>query len=181
MADHDKTLLILDMDETLIHASEKRLEPTLDCKVGPYFVYRRPFLDNFLLKCQQGFRLAVWSSSSADYLQAVLQATIPSEIKFEFAWSRERCTQRFDGEWQQYYYLKDLKKIKRLGYDLDRVLIVDDTPKKVERNYGNAIYIKPFYGSEIDKELKLLSDYLDSLRYKQNIRCIEKRNWRSCY
>ena len=58
-------------------------------------------------------------------------------------WGRERCTRRIDPEWREEYYVKDLKKIERQGYDLDRVLIVEDTPSKVGRNYGNAIYVTP--------------------------------------
>jgi RNA polymerase II subunit A small phosphatase-like protein len=35
------------------------------------------------------------------------------------------------------HYLKPLASVKRLGWDLERVLI--DTPEKCVRNYGNAI------------------------------------------
>ena len=63
------------------------------------------------------------------------------------ALSRERCIQRFSGESQELDYVKDLKKVSRKGYHLDRVLIVDDSPEKLERNYGNAIYTWPFFWS----------------------------------
>ena len=35
------------------------------------------------------------------------------------------------------YRVKDLKTIRRVGYELERVIVVDDTAKKHERNYGN--------------------------------------------
>jgi hypothetical protein len=50
---------------------------------------------------------------------------------------RERCTWRRSPETQQEYWLKNLRKVKRLGYDLDRVLMVDEEAHKLERNYGN--------------------------------------------
>ena len=171
-------LLILDIDETLLYASEKRLEHEHDCNVGPYFVYVRPHLREFIQCCNEHFRLAVWSSFSADYLNAIVTAILPNELKLEFVWSRERCIQRFDGELQEIYYVKDLKKVSRMGFDLDRMLIVDDTPKKVERNFGNAIYVKPYFGDPDDSELRDLSGYLKSLSQLPNVRCVEKRGWR---
>ncbi len=43
-----KPLLILDLDETLIFGSEDRLHREADFRVGPFFLYKRPFLDQFL-------------------------------------------------------------------------------------------------------------------------------------
>lgn len=105
-------LLILDIDETLLYASEKPLEQEPDCRVGPYFVYVRPHLQEFVQCCQEHFRLAVWSSSSADYLNAIVTEILPKGLKLEFVWSRERCIQRFDGEVQEFYYVKDLRKVQ---------------------------------------------------------------------
>jgi RNA polymerase II subunit A small phosphatase-like protein len=171
-------LLILDIDETLLYASEKRLERDPEFRVGQYFVYVRPFLREFLQRCEEHFRLAIWSSSSADYLNAIVEKVLPRELTLEFVWSRERCIQRFSGETQELYYVKDLKKVCRKGYDLDRVLIVDDSPEKVERNYGNAIYVRPFFGAADDDELRNLGRYLKSVAQLTNVRCIEKRDWR---
>lgn len=50
----------------------------------------------------------------------------------------------------KYEYAKRLKKVQRRGYNLRRVLIVDDTPEKVLHNYGNAIYATPFLGDPAD-------------------------------
>ena len=48
--------------------------------------------------------------------------------------------------WDHRRYLKPLKKVKRMGWRLERMLIVDDTPEKCLRNYGNAIHPLPFEG-----------------------------------
>lgn len=178
MPDNEHILLILDVDETLLHASEILLDRQAKCVIGPYFVYQRPFLREFLLECRSRFQIAIWSSSGSEYLKLVLQEILPSEITPIFVWSRERCVRRIDFERYEPYFVKDLKKVKRAGFNLNRVLIVDDTPKKVERNYGNAIYVKPFFGEEDDDELKRLSEYLKSLRSAANVRIIEKRNWK---
>lgn len=178
-AKENRILLILDLDETLVHASETGLEREPDFRVGPYHVFERPHLDSFLSSCQENFVIAVWSSSSADYLAAVVREILPSEIRPAFVWDRERCVRRFDFERYENYFVKDLKKVERLGYDLSRVLIVDDSREKVQRNYGNAVYVSSFYGDPLDNELLHLARYLKTLSSLPNVRSIEKRNWRN--
>ena len=185
----NKILLILDIDETLIHARETELNRKPDFIVFDYLVYKRPFLDDFLLQVKDNFLLAVWSSASDAYVEAIVENIFPKEIKLEFIWGRSRCTYRrnlqideygyYDGNYlNHYHYIKPLKKLKRKGYKLDRILIVDDSPHKCQDNYGNAIYPKEYNGEQNDYELKFLAKYLDNLKEKENLRRIEKRNWR---
>ena len=75
-------------------------------------------------------------------------------------------------------FIKDLRKVKRLGFDMRRILFFDDTPPKMQRNDGNAIYVSPFVG-EPDDELEKLTRYLGSIRTADNYRRMEKRGWRS--
>lgn len=179
MLEENRILLILDLDETLIHASERPLQREPDFTVGPYSVYQRPGLSDFLEFCHGTFQVAIWSSSGPDYLRAVVSHILPSGHSLAFVWDRSRCVQRYDSERMEPYFLKDLKKVKRIGFDLNRVLIIDDTSQKVERNFGNAIYISPFYGDPADDELKRLSPFLKSLTGAPNVRTIEKRGWRN--
>lgn len=127
------------------------------------------------------FDLAVWSSSSHDYAASIVSTVLPRELDLKFVWGRDRCVQRFDGEQQTAYYVKDLKKVERQGFDLNRILIADDTPQKCDRNYGNADYVRPFFGDPNDTELERLARYLKSLASFENVRSIEKRNWRIHY
>ena len=175
----NKPLLILDLDETLVHAVDAALATPHDFIAGPFLVYKRPFLDDFIRTVAGGFQLAVWSSSSSDYVAAITTQIIPDNVSLEFEWSRTRCVQRYHPEWQGMYWVKDLKKVKRLGYNLNRMLMVDDTPSKLERNYGNAVYVSSFEGDPVDQELKQLGPYLMSLVDVQDFRTIEKRGWRS--
>ena len=184
----EKTLLILDIDETLIHASERKLDSGEDFRIFDYYVYKRPYLDTFLKTVHQVFLLALWSSASDEYVEAIAQKIIPNEIDLEFVWARSRCTYRrnyfrdtgdFMDYKNHYHYIKPLKKLKRKGYLLDRILIVDDSPHKSKDNYGNAIYPKAFLGDSADNELELLAQYLQTLKDEENVRSIEKRNWRN--
>lgn len=181
--------LILDLDETLIHASATAVREDFDFQVFHYFVYRRPGLTEFLTSCAQHFKLAVWSSASDDYVQAVVRQILPPGIALEFVWGRSRCTpfttpQLDDYGYydldsaSRYEYAKRLKKVRRCGFSLAQTLIVDDTPAKVQQNYGNAIYIEPYLGSLEDEALSYLTAYLLTLKDEKNFRTIEKRHWR---
>src|SRR3954447_7252138 len=114
----NRPLLILDLDETLIFGSEVELERRADFIVGPYYVYQRPHLNEFLTLVAKSYDLAIWSSATLDYVGAIASRIRSPEIEWRFIWARERCTQRMDFDRADVDYLKDLKKVKRLGYDL---------------------------------------------------------------
>ncbi|MEL6181889.1 MAG: HAD family hydrolase, partial [Myxococcota bacterium] len=101
----------------------------------------------------------------------------PQRRQLRFVWARPRCTFRFDAEYRERYCIKNLRKVKRLGYDLGHVLAVDDTPRKYERSYGNLVPVEPFLGNPNDRELLALIHYLEHLRDVPNVRAIEKRGW----
>ena len=124
-----KPLLILDLDETLLHASEEPLERIEDLRVDRYWVYIRPGLTDCLLSCSQYFQLSVWSSASDDYVAELVEAVVAPVVPLEFVWARSRGTFRRDLVFDEYFYAKDLYKVKRRGYDLSQVLIVDDDPQ----------------------------------------------------
>ncbi|MBJ6761707.1 HAD family hydrolase [Myxococcaceae bacterium JPH2] len=184
-----QSLLILDLDETLIHARETPLERDADFRVFDYFVYTGPHLAQFLAECSSLFRLAVWSSASDDYVREIVKRIIPSETRLEFTWGRSRCTFSLDrtrlehdgylDPSSHYAYAKKLHKVKRRGYSPARTLIVDDTPAKCIHNYGNAIYVREHKGQEDDSELLDLAKYLAALSSEPDVRKIEKRGWKN--
>jgi RNA polymerase II subunit A small phosphatase-like protein len=184
----NRILLVLDLDETLIHATATKLGDDFAFRIYHYYVYKRPGLDAFIAACAEKFQLAVWSSASDDYVAEVVKRIFSEEIKLAFVWGRSRCTPlvapRIDdyGYYNpdglsHYEYAKLLKKVKRRGFNLNRVLIVDDTRAKVRNCYGNAIYPEPFLGNPNDTELMILAEYLDTLKAVENTRSIEKRQW----
>jgi RNA polymerase II subunit A small phosphatase-like protein len=174
-----RPLLILDLDETLIYGSETRLDRDADFLVGPFHVYKRPGLDAFLSTVNHFYDLAIWSSASGDYVQGIASTLRQNVTEWIFVWSRSRCVQRMHPETFETIPIKDLKKVARIGYPLERILIVDDTHEKVCRNYGNAIYVSEFLGSNADDELPQLARFLVHLHSDLNFRRVEKRGWRS--
>ncbi|MGH1385218.1 NIF family HAD-type phosphatase [Kordia sp.] len=179
MNETEKILLILDLDETLIHATETKLEIDSDFQYAGYYVYKRPNLIEFLIEMNQYFKLAIWSSADDKYVNDVTELIKPTEIEFEFVWARSRCTIRRDYELDQYVPEKRLKKVKKRGFRLEKSLIVDDSPEKTKDNFGNAIYVLPFEGNQNDNELNILSEFLKTIKDSENVRRIEKRGWRN--
>ena len=184
-----KKLLILDLDETLIHATKTPKDNLWNFKVYNYKVYKRPFLAQFLQEIQKYYRIAVWSSASDDYVEAIVQHIFPKNYPLVFVWGNSKCTPRVkvqdidDLGYIDYFnhlnYTKILKKVYKKGFAAkEDTLIVDDTPAKVIQNYGNAIYPIEFTGNQNDEELKRLLQYLINIKNTVNFRTLEKRNWR---
>ena len=173
----DKPLLILDLDETLIHGSETRLERFPDFLVGPYHIYQRPHLTDFFAQVRGSYLLAVWTASMRIYAENIVKQAFPEDLKLEFFWSREHCKRRMDLETREQYWLKYLANLKG-RYDLDRILAVDDDPRCFEKNYGNHVRVRPYGGSTEDRELLHLATYLEQLAPLPNLRIVEKRGWR---
>jgi len=179
-------LLILDIDETLIHGTECRLNRAPD-QVAPWcFLYKRPHVESFMEFCRNHFWVAIWTTATPEHAQFCLQHICDADYPFEFIWTRERCTQVRDRVGMYdfgpgYHWVKALAKIKRHGFSLEQTIMVDDTPSVLERNYGNLVRIKRYLGESGDRELLRLMPYLLDLKREHNIRAVEKRGWGSRY
>jgi carboxy-terminal domain RNA polymerase II polypeptide A small phosphatase len=171
-------ILILDLDETLIYSTETVLNYHEDFQVGNYFVYKRPGLDHFLSNSNSLFKLAVWTSSSSDYAYEIIKHIFPDSIQLEFVFTQKRCNFRYNPEIGENQTVKPLKKVRRQGFSIDKIVIVDDLPETFQQNYGNAILVEKFYGEKMDKELFFLLDYLKIIASVEDVRTIDKRNWR---
>lgn len=170
-------LLVLDLDETLLYATTSPMTRPADFAVGDYHVYKRPHVDDFLAQCFAWFDVAVWTSASVRYAAGIVAALFPQSPVF--VWAGDRCTSALDLETGERFDIKDLKKVKKLGYDLDHILVVDDSAEKHRRSYGNLIRVSAYMGADADAELPMLLPYLDRLRTVENVRAVEKRDWRS--
>jgi RNA polymerase II subunit A small phosphatase-like protein len=173
-----RPLLILDLDETLIHSASDPLARPCDFRTRYYHVYVRPGLAPFLDFCLQEFQVAIWTAGSEGYAQEIVSRLVPAPARLAFLWSADRCTMRRDPETGWPSIRKNLRKVRKLGYALERVLMVDDSPENLAQNYGNHIHVTPYEGDAADAELPLLQEYLARLRPRPNYRAVEKRFWR---
>jgi Dullard-like phosphatase family protein len=172
-------LLVLDLDETLVFATQEQLAVPVSAKVGKYFVYDRPYVREFLAFCLKEFRVGVWTSSTEAYAGEIVEHLFGNESNLEFVWARSRCTLNFDHDERTHLHVKNLKKVKKIGFSLEEILVVDDTPQKWARQYGNLVRVSEFEGDSNDTELLDLIPYLEYLKSVPNVREVEKRGWRS--
>lgn len=171
-------LVILDLDETLIHTTTAPLNNQMaHLKMANYWLYERPYVRDFISFCLSHFRVAVWTSSNEPYAHAVITHLFEQPEQLEFIWARQRCTVRMDHQRWEPFYVKNLKKVKALGERLERIIMLDDSPEKLIHQYGNLVRISPFEGQANDKDLLLLMNYLLYLNQQPNVRDIEKRGW----
>lgn len=155
-------LIIFDLDETLVHATERDLGYSCDFEVPPYRVYRRPHAQELVEFAGNRFDIAVWSSSRDKYVSEVV-GRLFFNIQPKFAWSVSRCVQRIDAKSNGYVYVKDLRKVQKFGYATEEILIVDDSPEKIARQPKCHIRVEPFLGNRDDTELLRVMRFLESI------------------
>ena len=73
MTEKSNKLLILDLDETLIHATENKLEFSEDFQFDKYYVHKRPHLEAFLIDISKHFPIGIWSSADDDYVNEIVK------------------------------------------------------------------------------------------------------------
>ena len=182
MQKSNQKLIVFDLDETLIHATRNQLAIHEDFRYEDYFIYKRPGVDEFLIECQNLFNIALWSSAMDDYVHSVAKGILPSEINPVFIWGRSECWLKIakieDPEtgWtrKEYQNIKPLEKIRRKGYKMSDLLIVDDSEYKVIDNPNNYLLINPFKGEQNDDELGKLLTFLKRIVSEDDFRKVDK-------
>lgn len=174
-------LLVLDLDETLVHAREEALGRPAELRVAGYFVYERPGVRAFLARIFELFTVGVWTSSGEGYASLVVNALMERR-RLAFVHARDRCVHRRDLETHETVWLKDIRKLRSTGFPKERIVFVDDSPEKIARSYGNLVRVSPFEGDPDDRELEALLAYLErEIGPAADVRALEKRGWRRRY
>ena len=174
-------LLVLDIDETLVHACEEPLARPADLRVAGYHVYERPGVRVFLERVLELFTIGVWTSSGEGYASLVVSALL-ERGRVAFVHARDRCVPRRDLETFELVWLKDIRKLRSTGFPKERIVFVDDSPEKIARSYGNLVRVSPVEGATDDRELEALLAYLElEIGPAANVRALEKRGWRRRY
>ncbi len=177
-----KKLIILDLDETLIHSTTFPPTNNWQHTVANYKVFVRPGLEIFLSYLEQNFEVAVWSSATENYIDSIIEKVFPANYPLKFIWGRNACTLHAGGIYSvnnHLAYLKILAKIEKSGLgDLDNTIIIDDTPSKSQLNPENAIIPEPFLGNMVDTELRSLQLFLERIIPASDVRNENLAEWR---
>jgi RNA polymerase II subunit A small phosphatase-like protein len=165
----------------LIRGISEPLAREPQMRLGPYHIYFRPHVFEFLSGCAKNFDLAVWSSATSTYVSPIVKALLKEIAIPAFVYDRSHCTPRYDFYSKKELYQKDLRRVKALGRELNQVLIVDDEEFKVSLQIGNAILVKQYYGELDDLELFHLYRYLDGVANRPDFYRVDKFSWRDSF
>lgn len=124
-SDENKMCLVIDLDETLVHSSFKPITNPdfivpveIDGTIHLVYVLKRPWVDEFLAHVGELYECVLFTASLAKYADPVADI-LDTKGVFRSRLFRESCV-LYRGN-----YVKDLS---RLGRDLHRVIIVDNSP-----------------------------------------------------
>lgn len=166
--------LVLDLDETLIHASleaDGYVDFELEIAGQHVFVRVRPGLHDFIAHVRKLFTPRIWSTGQPVYVQAVAKHL---GLDFMELWGRDKCRRRTEmsgGRFDPYD-----KPLEAIGVEMGDIVIVDNYPAVFDCNPRNGIPIDTWLGSPEDGQLGLLSIYLSWL-VEQNDMRREHRRW----
>jgi len=177
-----RKILVLDLDETLIHSHHDGvLRPTvkpgtpadfvlrvkIDNQPVRFFVHLRPHVDFFLTVVSQWYDLVVYTASMEVYGTSVADKLDRGRGLLKRRYFRQHCTIDYSG------YTKDLSAIHS---DLTSIFILDNSPAAYRQFPHNAIPIKSWFCDPSDTCLLNLLPFLDALRFTSDVRSILSRN-----
>lgn len=138
---HKKMILILDLDQTLLHSTfqESYCDFTFTLFFTKFYVKLRPFLKKFLRKMSKLFEIHVYTMGTRDYASEICRNIDPTGRIFG-----DRIVTRCEN-------FNEMKKsIDRITSIHSNVVILDDRADVWDYS-SNLVLIKPFYfNDEID-------------------------------
>ncbi|XP_055515017.1 CTD nuclear envelope phosphatase 1-like isoform X2 [Leucoraja erinacea] len=138
-----KKILVLDLDETLIHSHHDGvLKPTVRPGTPPdfmlkvlvdrqpirFFVHKRPHVDFFLEVASQWYELVIFTASMEIYGAAVADKLDNNKKILNRRYYRQHCTLELGS------YVKDLAAIHN---DLSSIVILDNSPSAYRSHPGS--------------------------------------------
>jgi len=142
---------VIDLDETLVHSSFRpiasadfKVPVEIDGNVHQVYVLERPYLAEFLTKMGEIFECILFTASLAKYADEVTDKIDPQSV-FAHRLFRESCV------YDRGNYVKDLS---RLGRELNRTIIIDNSPASYLFQPQNAIPCSSWFDDKNDTLLK---------------------------
>lgn len=158
-----KKTLILDLDETLIHADFDERFANHDHTV--HFEYQeekvsvdifvRPGVDEFLKRLSKIFEIFVFTASKKEYADACIDIIDPERNIIKHRLYRDSCIPINNKT-----YVKDLRIF--VNRKQENLILVDNSFYSFANQPRNGVLINSYYNDEDDKELLNLLNYLEN-------------------
>ncbi|XP_064646050.1 carboxy-terminal domain RNA polymerase II polypeptide A small phosphatase 1-like isoform X2 [Lineus longissimus] len=169
--DSSKKCMVIDLDETLVHSSFKPVSNAdfivpveIDGTIHQVYVLKRPYVDEFLQKMGELYECVLFTASLAKYADPVADLLDKWGV-FRARLFRESCV------FHRGNYVKDLS---RLGRDLQKVVIVDNSPASYIFHPDNAVPVASWFDDMSDMELMDLIPFFETLAKVDNVYSVLK-------
>ncbi|KAI3847110.1 hypothetical protein MKX03_012437 [Papaver bracteatum] len=165
-----KKLLVLDLDETLVHRTistgslNKPCDFSFTIGESTCYVLLRPYVHKFLERVSELFDVVIFTAGSRAYADPTLDFLDPHHKFIARRYYNDSAVYRADGS-----YFKDLTIF---GIDLAKVILVDNCPTNFCMQKDNGIPIASWYIDPQDEELFTLLPFLEMLAAADDVRPI---------
>ena len=123
----------------------------------------RPFCLQFLQKVSSFYEIILFTASSANYANVIINFIDPDSLFIHTILSRSHCCQTKNG-----FFIKDLRILKNRS--LKNILLVDNLSHSFGFQIPNGIPILTWKSNRKDKELKYLVDLLMEASFYEDVR-----------
>ena len=183
--DENKKLLILDLDETLVHSdidfllNDKNINydtvlnfDSEDEKNIPLPIIIRPELYEFLDYASENFNLIIFTASDQQYADTIINYIEKNKKYFKMRLYRNHCIFIDPG-----LYIKDLR-IFTSCTKIEDIIIVDNSLFSFANQLNNGILITSFFDDKSDTFLNNVKEYLEFIKNEKDIREINKESFK---
>ena len=183
--DENKKLLILDLDETLVHSDinfllkEKNINydtvlyfDTEEEKNIPLPLIIRPGLYEFLDYASQNFNLIIFTASDQQYADTIINYIEKDKKYFKMRLYRNNCIFVDPG-----LYIKDLRIFFPFK-NMEDIIILDNSLFSFANQLNNGILITSFFDDKDDTFLSNVQAYLEYIKNEKDIRQINKESFK---
>ncbi|KAJ8390188.1 hypothetical protein AAFF_G00109270 [Aldrovandia affinis] len=166
LQDQGKICVVIDLDETLVHSSFKPIcnadfivPVEIEGTTHQVYVLKRPHVDAFLQRMGELFECVLFTASLAKYADPVTDLLDRCGV-FRARLFRESCV------FHQGCYVKDLS---RLGRELSKTLILDNSPASYIFHPENAVPVVSWFDDREDAELLNLLPVFEELSQAEDV------------
>ena len=148
--------LVLDIDETISH--------TMRLSFGNYFLLR-PGVVHLIKKLYNFYEIDIFTAAIKRYADNIVNKLDPNDNYIKCRFYREHCI---------YEGTKTVKKLVRIGRDLNKIIFVDNIKYNAKYNMDNLYHVSSWkddvYDTEMIKLQDLLVDIMVNGTFKDDIR-----------
>ena len=148
--------LVLDIDETISH--------TMRLSFGNYFLLR-PGVIHLIRKLYHFFEIDIFTAAIKRYADNIVNKLDPNNTYVNYRFYREHCI---------YEGTKTVKKLVRIGRELNKIIFVDNIKYNAKYNMENLYHVSSWKDDVYDQEMVKLQDLLIDIiingTYKDDIR-----------